>query len=232
MILIFFYGVFLGCLFGFIVVLEWLCQLYYLCCIDMFGQVQGEDYCCFNLLGEIFMLWIVQGELFSESLVIFNYFVVKGVMQGLGFVQGIFGFDCFNYWLVYFNISFFGVYVLFWYVLEYVEGDDGKVLCVYGIIKVCQVYQVLEQMFSIGLWLLGEQCSFVDVYFVGIVCWNDYYQVVDCCEFFRVQQLFQCLQDDVGVQFVYVIEVQWLVISSGGFFGEVWLEDVFEVVVV
>jgi hypothetical protein len=36
--------------------------------------------------------------------------------------------------------------------------------------------------------------------------WNDYHQVVDRREFPRVQQLFERLQDDAGVQFAHAIK--------------------------
>ncbi|HDS1196551.1 TPA: glutathione S-transferase, partial [Stenotrophomonas maltophilia] len=52
--------------------------------------------------------------------------------------------------------------------------------------------------------------------------------VVDRRGFPRVQQLFERLQDDAGVQFAHAIEAQQPATSSGGFLGEVRLEDVLE----
>ncbi|MPS44853.1 MAG: glutathione S-transferase family protein [Stenotrophomonas sp.] len=201
---ILFYGVPSGCSFGSIVALEWLRQPYHLCRIDMPGQVQGEDYRRLNPLGETPTLCTAQGELLSESLAILNHR------------------------LAYLNTSFFGAYAPLWHALEHAEGDDGKALRAYGTTKVRQAHQALEQMLSTGPWLLGEQRSFADAYFAGIARWNDYHQVVDRREFPRVQQLFERLQDDAGVQFAHAIEAQRPATSSGGFLGEVRLEDVLE----
>jgi len=77
-------------------------------------------------------------------------------------------------------------------------------------------------------WLLGEQRSFADAYFAGIARWNDYHQVVDRREFPKLQRLFERLQDDAGVQFAHAIEARRPATSSGGFLGEVHLEDVLE----
>lgn len=81
-------------------------------------------------------------------------------------------------------------------------------------------------MIGTGPWLLGEQRSFADAYFAGIARWNDYHQVVDRREFPRVQQLFERLQDDAGMQFAHAVEAQRPATSSGGFLGEVQLQDV------
>ena len=168
-----------------------------------------------------------QGELLSESLAILNHLAAKGVAQGWA-SQGTSGFDRLNHRLAYLNTSFFGAYAPLWHALEHAEGDDGKALRAYGTTKVRQAHQALEQMLSTGPWLLGEQRSFADAYFAGIARWNDYHQVVDRREFPRVQQLFERLQDDAGVQFAHAVEAQRPATSSGGFLGEVRLEDVLE----
>jgi len=150
------------------------------------------------------------------------------IAQGLGFAQGTAGFDRLNHRLAYLNTSFFGAYAPLWHALEHAEGDEAEVLGAYGTTKVRHAHQALEQMIGTGPWLLGEQRSFADAYFAGIARWNDYHQVVDRREFPRVQQLFERLQDDAGVQFAHAIEAQQPATSSGGFLGEVRLEDVLE----
>lgn len=225
---ILFYGVPSGCSFGSIVALEWLRQPYRLCRIDMPGQVQGEDYRRLNPLGETPTLLTAQGELLSESLAILNHLAAQGIAQGLGFAQGSPAFDRFNHRLAYLNTSFFGAYAPLWHALEQAQGAEGEALRSYGTTKVRQAHQALEQMLGTGPWLLGAQRSFADAYFAGIARWNDYHQVVDRREFPKVQQLFERLQDDAGVQFAHAIEAQRPATSSGGFLGEVSLEEVLD----
>lgn len=50
-----------------------------------------------------------------------------------------------------------------------------------------------------GLWLLGVWCMLVDVYFIGIVCWVDYYVVFEFDVFLCVVVLCVWFVDDVGV---------------------------------
>lgn len=225
---ILFYGVPSGCSFGSIVALEWLRQPYQLCRIEMPGQVQGEDYRRLNLLGETPTLRTANGELISESLAILNHLAARGIAQGWGFAQGTPGFDRLNQALAYLNTSFFGAYAPLWHALEHAEGADGEALRRYGTEKVRHVHQALEQMIGNGPWLLGGQRSLADAYFAGIARWNDYHQVVDRRHFPKLQQLFEQLQDDAGVQFAHAIEAQRTVTSSGGFLGEVRLQDVLE----
>ena len=225
---ILFYGVPSGCSFGSIVALEWLRQPYHLCRIDMPGQVQGEDYRRVNPLGETPTLRTAHGEFLSESLAILNHLAAQGVAQGLGFTQGTAGFDRLNHRLAYLNTSFFGAYAPLWHALEHSEGEEGEALRAYGTNKVRHSHQALEQMIGSDPWLLGEQRSFADAYFAGIARWNDYHQVVDRREFPKLQRLFERLQDDAGVQFAHAIEAQRPATSSGGFLGEVRLEDVLE----
>lgn len=73
MFLIFFYGIFVGCLFGFIVVFEWIGCLYWLLCIMMLGVVMSDVFFVLNLVVEMLVFVIVNGDVLIESIVIFGY---------------------------------------------------------------------------------------------------------------------------------------------------------------
>lgn len=224
---ILFYGVPSGCSFGSIVALEWLGQPYRLCRIEMPEVVSGEDYRRLNPVGETPTLRTQGGELISESLAILNHLGARGIDRRLGFAQGTPEFDRLNQILAFLNTTFFGAYVPLWFALEH--GDDAeqqRVLREFGTAQVRKAHAALSAMLGDKPWLMGEQRTLADAYFIGIARWNDYHQVVDRRDYPNLQRLFDRLEADPAVKFAHAIEGRQDAQSTGQFMGEIALETV------
>lgn len=115
-----FYGVFYGCFFGLIVVFEWFGCFYCLCWIEMLLDIGECIYVCLNLVCQMFILFLEDGCVFSESLVIFQYLVVCDLCRKFGYLQGSVEFDELNFVFVFLYIECY----LVWGVLFYLEDVD------------------------------------------------------------------------------------------------------------
>lgn len=219
---ILFYGVPSGCSFGSIVALEWLQLPYRLCRIEMPRDLQTTAYRRINPMGETPTLRTSGGAYLSESLAILNHLAAQDVDGGLGFAQGSEGFDRLNQMLAFLNTTFFGAYTPLWFALEHGEdAEQQRVLKEFGRTQVRKAHTMLSTMLGDKPWLLGEERSLADAYFIGIARWNDYHQVVDRREFPNLQRLFDKLEADPAVRFAHAIEAQTSATSSGRFLGEI-----------
>ncbi|WP_434212853.1 glutathione S-transferase family protein [[Pseudomonas] boreopolis] len=222
---ILFYGVPSGCSFGSIVALEWLGQPYRLCRIEMPEMVTAEAYRRINPVGETPTLRTASGDFLSESMAILNHIGARGVDQGLGFAQGTRDFDRLNQALAFLNTTFFGAYVPLWHALEHgSEGMEKQVLVEFGRSRVRKAHADLSAMLGDRPWLLGQQRTLADAYFIGIARWNEYHQAIDRREFPNLQRLYDKLEADPAVAFAHAIEDQRPATSTGGFLGEVSLD--------
>lgn len=222
---ILFYGVPSGCSFGSIVALEWLGQPYRLCRIDMPTEVIGDAYRRINPIGETPSLLDSDGHVISESLAILNHLGARGIDHGLGFAQGSRDFDRLNQMLAYLNTSFFGAFAPLWYALEHSEGFAQDALRQYGSAEVLNVHRELEAMLGERPWLLGEQRTLADAYFIGIARWTKYHDVLDRRDYPHLQRLYEKLEADPAVRFAHAIERQQPATSGGGFLGHVGLAE-------
>ncbi|MEM5427417.1 glutathione S-transferase family protein [Cupriavidus oxalaticus] len=221
-----FYGVPSGCSFGSIVALEWLGEPYRLCRIGMPEEVTGDDYRRINPIGETPTLLDAQGNAISESLAILNHIGARGIGRGLGFAQGTRDFDRLNQMLAYLNTSFFSAFGPLWYALEHgANGTDLEALTRYGAAEVRNVHAELEAMLGDKPWLLGEQRTLADAYFIGIARWTRYHKVLDRKDYPGLQRLFDKLEADPAVRFAHAIERQEAAHSNGGFTGHVTLAE-------
>ena len=80
-------------------------------------------------------------------------------------------------------------------------------------------------MLGEGPWLLGARRTLADAYFVGIARWTRYHDVIDRSEYPAVERLFQRLGNDPGIRFAHAIEAGEAARGSGGFRGEVSLDE-------
>ena len=221
------YGVPSGCSFGSIVALEWLGEPYRLCRVEMPEVVQSESYRRINPVGETPTLLTATGERVSESMAILNHLGARGIGKGLSFAQGTAGFDRFNQVLAFLNTSFFTAFGPLWYALEHgVEGPDRDVLRAFGAAKVAKAHADLEGILGDKEWLLGDRRTLADAYFIGIARWTKYHGVVDRRDYPRLQRLYERLEADPAVRFAHAIERGEPAISSGGFMGEISLDEV------
>ena len=222
---ILFYGVPSGCSFGSIVALEWLGEPYRLSRVEMPEVVQGEAYRRLNPVGETPTLLTADGRLISESMAILNHLGASGIDQGLAFAQGTPGFDRLNQALAFLNTTFFNAFSPLWYALEHgIEGAERDALRAYGAAKVAKAHADLEAMLGTQDWLLGDR-TLADAYFIGIARWTKYHDVVDRRDYPGLQRLFERLEADPAVQFAHAIEHGDPARSSGGFRGEIGLEE-------
>jgi len=75
-------------------------------------------------------------------------------------------------------------------------------------------------------WLLGEQRTLADAYFIGIARWTRYHDVADRRDYPNLQRLFEKLEADPAVIFAHAIEAERPAMSAGGFLGHVSLREV------
>lgn len=220
------YGVPSGCSFGSIVALEWLGEPYRLCRIQMPEMVQGATYRQINPVGETPTLVTTTGERISESMAILNHLGARGIDKGLAFPQGTPGFDRLNQMLAFLNTSFFSAFGPLWYALEHgAEGTEKEALRAYGAAMVSKAHANLEAMLGNKDWLLGDHRTLADAYFIGIARWTKYHDVVDRRDYPGLQRLFDKLETDPAVRFAHAIERGEPAVSTGGFEGEVSLDD-------
>ena len=221
------YGVPSGCSFGSIVALEWLGLPYRLCRIAMPEEVTGDDYRRLNPVGETPTLITTDGRAISESMAILNHLGARGLDTGLAFAQGTPGFDRLNQMLAFLNTAFFNAFSPLWHALEHgSEGVENQVLGEYGRGRVVRAHALLEQLLGDRPWLLGDQRTLADAYFIGIARWTQYHDVIDRRDYPNLQRLFDKLEADPAVLFAHAIEAGRPAVSAGGFQGHVPLQGV------
>ena len=222
---ILFYGVPAGCSFGSIVALEWLGRPYRLCRIEMPRVVTSAAYKRINPLGETPALLTADGAIVREGLAITSHLGGGGVEQGLAFAHGTHEHDRFTQMLAFLNTSFFHSFGPLWYAYEHELAPDAKAaLTEYGRAKVQKAHTDLEAMLGTQRWLLGDHRTLADAYFAGLARWADYHGI-DRRAFPNLQRLVEQLEADPGVRFAHAIEAQRPAVSSGGFEGEISLDE-------
>lgn len=224
---ILFYGIPSGCSFGSIVALEWLGEPYRLSRIPMPEMVQSETFRRINPIGETPSFKTGDGRIISESLAIMNHLGARGIGKGIGFKQGKADFDRLNQSLAYLNTSFFNAFSPLWYTLEHetLKPDEKQALRTYGAANVAKAHRELEKMLGNSPWLLGDERTLADAYFIGIARWTKYHNVVDLKDYPALKALFERLEDDPAVKFAHAIERDEDVKGAGGFGGHVSLEQ-------
>jgi glutathione S-transferase len=227
MLPILFYGVPSGCSFGSIVALEWLGAPYRLCRIDMAGpMIVSPAYARVNPVAETPALLTEAGAILTESMAILGHLGAGGIDQGLGFAQGTPAFDRLNRMLAFLNTTFFDAFAPLWYALDHdADGPERAALRQFGAANVAKAHANLEAMLGPRTWLLGEERTLADAYFVGIARWTDYHDVLDRRDYPALQRLFERLEADPAVRFAHAIERGEPVRGAGGFRGEVGLDE-------
>lgn len=223
---ILFYGVPSGCSLGSIVALEWRGKPYRLCRIEMPEVASSTEYRRINPVAETPSLLSGNGEVISESLAILNHIGADATESGLAFAQGTPGFDRLNQMLAFLNTTFFSAFSPLWFAIEE-RLDDGekRALTGYGRTLVERAHAQLEGMLGDKPWLLGEQRTLADAYFIGIARWTKYHDVVDRRDYPNLQRLYDKLEADPGVKFAHAIEGGRAVSGSRGFQGEISLDE-------
>ncbi|MBR0642626.1 glutathione S-transferase family protein [Plastoroseomonas hellenica] len=223
---ILFYGVPSGCSFGSIVALEWLGRPYRLCRVAMPNVVTSDAYRRINPVAETPALVTAEGEVIAESLAILNHLGALSLDRGLSFPQGTRGFDRLNQMLAFLNTSFFNGFSPLFHILEHeVEPSARAALRAYGAAKLAKAHADLEAMFGDGPWLLGDQRSLADAYFIGVARWTQYHDVLDRRDYPGLQRLFEALERDPAVQFAHAIERGEAPAPGPAFRGEISLDD-------
>ena len=223
---ILYYGVPSGCSFGSIVALEWSGLPYRLARVEMPEMIHTDAYRTINPVGETPALLTESGDALVESMAILNHIGANAVASGIAFAQGTREFDELNRMLAFLNTTFFNSFASLWHVLEHEVDEATKAaLTEYGRGRVVRAHEELERMLGDKPWLLGEHRTLADAYFVGIARWTKYHEVVDRRDYPNLQRLYDKLQADPAVVFAHAIEHQQPARSSGGFLGEVALDE-------
>ncbi|ALN93282.1 MULTISPECIES: glutathione S-transferase family protein [Lysobacter] len=223
---ILYYGVPSGCSFGSIVALEWSGLPYRLARVEMPEMIHTDAYRTINPVGETPALLTESGDALVESMAILNHIGANAVASGIAYRQGTREFDELNRMLAFLNTTFFNSFASLWHVLEHEVDEATKAaLTEYGRGRVVRAHEELERMLGDKPWLLGEHRTLADAYFVGIARWTKYHEVVDRRDYPNLQRLYDKLQADPAVVFAHAIEQQQPARSSGGFLGEVALDE-------
>ena len=217
-----FYGIPSGCSFGSIVALEWLGRPYQLSRVEMLKDFMSGDYRFINPVGETPAMSTETGELLTESVAILNHIGAQGIDAGIAYAQGTPEFDKLNRMLAYLNITFFASFGPLWYVYEH-GGDEAAKAALrnYGRFKVLKAHADLDRMLGENEWLLGENKTLADAYFIGIARWADYHDVVERSDYPNLVRLVEKLENDPAVRFAHAIEDQQPAQSSGGYRGQI-----------
>lgn len=156
-----------------------------------------------------------------------NHLGASGIDKGLGFKQGTAEFDQLNQRLAFLNTSFFNAFSPLWYSLEHetMKPEEKQALKAYGAANVAKAHRELDRILGKAPWLMGDQRTLADAYFIGIARWTKYHDVIDRKDFPAVQALFQRLENDPAVKFAHAIERGDDVKGTGRFAGHVSLEQ-------
>jgi glutathione S-transferase len=220
------YGVPQGCSFGSIVALEWLNQPYRLCRIRMPEDMQTDWYARINPVRETPALLLENGSVLTESAAILQNIAARGISQGLGFAQETLAFDQLNQRLAFLNTTFFSSFAPLWRAYEMEANPPVQnMLRELGRDLVAKAHSHLDGMLANQEWLVGNQRTVADAYFVGLARWANYHRVIKQSDYPNVLRLFEKLEADPAVAFAHAIEDERPANSAGGFRGHVKLEE-------
>lgn len=220
------YGVPQGCSFGSIVALEWLNQPYRLCRINMPHDMQTDLYARINPVRETPALLLENGLMLTESAAILQNIAARGISRGLGFAQATLEFDRLNQQLAFLNTTFFSAFAPLWRAYEMEENPPVQnMLRDLGRELVAKAHSHLDAMLANQEWLVGNQRTVADAYFVGLARWANYHRVIKQSDYPNVLRLFEKLEADPAVAFAHAIEDERPGRSAGGFRGHVTLEE-------
>lgn len=220
------YGVPQGCSFGSIVALEWLNQPYRLCRVNMPEDMQTDLYAQINPVRETPALLLENGAVLTESAAILQNIAARGIAQGLGFAQGTLEFDRLNQRLAFLNTTFFSAFSPLWRAYEMEENPPVQnMLRDLGGSSVAKAHAQLDAMLANQEWLVGNQRTVADAYFVGLARWANYHRVIKQTDYPNVLGLFEKLEADPAVAFAHAIEEARPAKSAGGFRGHVTFEE-------
>ncbi|QTP57932.1 glutathione S-transferase family protein [Billgrantia antri] len=223
-----FYGVPQGCSFGSIVALEWLGQPYRMCRIEMLEQPWDPLFAKVNPLFQTPALLPENGGPLSESLAILQHLAARDLETRLGFEQGSKEFDRLNQMLAYLNTDFFSAFNPLWWLYETqgLSGVEQEVLRRLGREKVAEGCAYLDGLLAEREWLLGDERSMADAYFVGIARWAEYHRLFDLSqEYPDLARHLAKLRSDPAVQFAEAIERGEQPTGQGHFKGHVSLRE-------
>ncbi|PYE90535.1 glutathione S-transferase family protein [Phyllobacterium leguminum] len=221
-----FYGVPHGCSFGSIVALEWLGQPYRLVRIDMLSKPDSDIFRRVTPLGATPALLLDDGEALTESFAILHNIAKRDLGRKLGFAQDTREFDRLNRMLSFLHTDFHSAFVLAWNAYKLAEDDPNReVLRAMAREKAARCYRYLQELISSREWLVGEDKTVADAYFIGIARWGEDLGLFDLkAEYPRLHEFQQKLEADKAVIFAHAIEEGWPAQSSGGFLGHIELD--------
>jgi glutathione S-transferase len=223
---ILFYGVPEGSSFGSIVALEWSGQPYKLCRIRMPEDVTSDKYKRLNPRAETPAMITEDGYAISESVAILHHLGARVIDKKLAFRQGTEDFDRFNQVICFLNTDFYDSFATLWYAFEHDLDESGKeTLTATGRDKVQKAHADLDVMIGDSKWLMGDQRTLADAYFFGIARWTDFHKVLSRSDYPNIHRLYEKMKEDPAVRFAHAIEHEEPATSTGGFAGQVSLDD-------
>lgn len=90
---------------------------------------------------------------------------------------------------------------------------------------VAKAHERLEAALGGSEWLAGPRQTLADAYFIGLARWGKYHRVVTPGQYPKLDRLIERLEADPAVVFAHAIEDERPATSSGGFRGQLTLEE-------
>lgn len=222
-----FYGVPHGCSFGSIVALEWLGQPYRLHRIDMLSN-RSDSFATVSPLGQTPAMITKDGKPLTESLAILHNIAARGLDKGLGFAQGTKEFDELNWMLSYLHTTLHSALGYGWNAYKLEEDDHAGKAFLRRLAheKSAEAYAYLQGVLEGREWLVGDAKTVADAYFIGIARWGEDLGLFDIArEFPGIHEHMARLEADPAVIFAHAIEDETPHKSSGGFRGQLTVQE-------
>jgi glutathione S-transferase len=183
-------------------------------------------YARINPVRETPALVLENGTVLTESAAILQNIAARGIAQGLGFAQGTLEFDRLNQRLAFLNTTFFSSFAPLWRAYEMEENPPVQnMLRDLGRSLVAKAHAQLDAMLANQEWLVGDQRTVADAYFVGLARWANYHRAIKQGDYPNVLRLFERLEADPAVKFAHAIEDERPAKSAGGFRAHLTLEE-------
>lgn len=202
------YGTPAGSSMGLIAALEWLCQPYALCRVDMLGEMREPTYARINARHETPVLITPEGRPLTETLAIAAWLEARDTECRISFEPRSREADRMHQFMAFLNTGFTGAFSPLWTAMELPTPDPeyAAALRRYGVDTVVERHDKLEAMLGDEPYLVGTTPTLADAVFIGVARWLQLHNVAESARWPRIDQVRRRLESNPGVQYAYAVE--------------------------
>ncbi len=213
---------------GLIAALEWLEQPYYLCRVDMLGEMREPSYARLNARHETPVLITDKGLPLSETMAIAAWLVARDVERKISFEPTSADADRLHQLMTYINTGFTSAFSPLWAAMEMSSPDPlfQQALTRFGQEAVIERHDKLEVMLSDHDFLLGDCPTLADGILIGVARWLEFHQVARPDRWPKLAKFRTRIEATPAVQFALAIEKGHSLPSSATYLGHVPLKEV------